>query len=146
MVEDLLAAVAADGFTVYCCGPKTAPNALLATYEWDSYTDLLTIRDFDRVTTARVPTRDPMDIFAPRVVVWAYEGPPQPALRALLELVHPAHPDAPTGEYPAPASLHIGRVQQRPMTIRPPSPRWAGVRAQRLATTMTTTPPVVIAP
>ena len=136
-IDDLLAEVAADGFTVYRCGPKTAPYALLATYEWDSYTDLLTIRDFDRVTTARVPTRDPVDIFAPQVVVWAYEGPPQPALRALLGLVHPAHPDAPTVEYPAPPSLHISRVQQRPMTIRPPSPRWAGIRATRLAAAIT---------
>lgn len=101
-MEDLLAEVAADGFTVYRCEPKTAPHALLATYEWDSYTDLLTILDFDRVATARVPTRDPVDIFVPEVVVWAYEGPPQPALRALLGLVHPAHPDAPTVEYPAP--------------------------------------------
>jgi len=49
--------VAADGFTLYCCAPKTAPNALVACYEWDQYAcvDLMTIRDFDRVTTARVP-------------------------------------------------------------------------------------------
>lgn len=43
-----------------------------------------------------------LDIFAPEVVVWAYEGPPQQALRALLTLVHPTHPDAPVAEYPAP--------------------------------------------
>ncbi len=133
-VEELLVDVAADGFTLYCCGPKTAPHALVATYEFDLYVDLLTIRDFDRVTTARVPTRDPVDIFAPQVVVWAYEGPPQLALRALLDLVHPEHPDAPIADYPAPASLHVPRAQQRPMTIRLPSPSRARVRAARLAT------------
>jgi hypothetical protein len=66
-VEELLVAVVADGFTLYCCGPKTAPNALVAFYEWDGCVDLLTIRDFDRVTMARVPTtRDAVDIFAPQ--------------------------------------------------------------------------------
>ena len=98
------------------------------------YVDLLTIRDFDRVTTARVPKRDGADIFAPEVVVWAYEGPPQQALRALLDLVHPAHLDAPTAEYPAPAGLLVARAKQRPMTIRPPLPSQARARADRLAT------------
>ena len=54
-VEELLIDVATDGFTVYCCGPKMAPNALVAAYAWEQYVDLLTIRDFSRVTTARVP-------------------------------------------------------------------------------------------
>ena len=136
-VEDLLADVAADGFTLYCCGPKSAPNALVACYEWRHYVDLLTIQNFDRVITARVPKRGTVDIFTPEVVVWAYEGPPRQTLRALLNLVHPGHPDAPTAGYPAPASLRIPRVQQRPLTIRPPSPAQAGVRAARLATAMT---------
>jgi hypothetical protein len=136
-VEQLLVDVVADGFVLYCCGPKTAPNAVVASYEWEHYVDLLTIRDFDRVTTARVPTRGGADIFAPEVVVWAYQGPPQQALRALLNLVHPAHPDAPTVDYPAPTSLHIPRAQQRPMTIQLPSPGHAGARAARLATAMT---------
>lgn len=83
-----------------------------------------------------VPTQGRVDIFAPDVVVWAYDGPPQRALRALLDLVHPAHPDAPTIDYPAPGSLHIPRAQQRPMTIRPPSPGKASVRAARLAAAM----------
>lgn len=136
-VEDLLVDVVADGFMVYCCGPKTAPNALIASYEWDDYVDLVTIRDFDRVTTARAPKRGEVDIFAPAVVVWAYEGPPQQALRALLELVHPSHPDAPIADYPAPAGLHVPRTRQRPMTIRLPAPGRTRARAERLATAMT---------
>lgn len=92
-----------------------------------------------------MPKRDRVDIFAPEVVVWAYEGPPQQALRALLELVHPAHPDAPVGEYPAPPGLHVPRAQQRPMAIQPLSPGRARVRAARLASAMTT-PPAVIVP
>jgi hypothetical protein len=71
-VEKLLVDVAADGFTLYCCGPKSAPNAQVACYEWDHYAcvDLLTFRDFHRVITARVPTQGTVDIFAPEVVVW----------------------------------------------------------------------------
>lgn len=138
MVEELLVDVAADGFTLYCCGPKTAPNALIAAYEWDHYVDLVTVHNFDRVTTARVPKQDTLNIFAPQVVVWAYEGPPQQALRALLDLVHPAHPDAPTADYPAPTGLQIPRTQQRPMTIRLPAPGRPRLRAQRLATALTT--------
>ncbi|MDQ3761018.1 MAG: hypothetical protein M3460_04765 [Actinomycetota bacterium] len=120
VVEGLLLDVVADGFAIYCCGPEVAPQALVSCYEWEQCLDLLTIRDFDRITTARVPARGRVDIFAPKVVVWAYEGAPQLALRALLDLVHPAYPDAPTAEYPAPAGLHVPRAQQRPMTIRLP--------------------------
>ena len=141
-VEELLVKVVTDGFTLYCCGPKDAPRALVACYEWAHYVDLLTVRDFERVITARVPTAGlPVDIFAPEVVVWAYEGSPQHAVRTLLELVHPAHPDAPTASYPAPARLWVPRAQQRPMTIQPPLPSRARMRAERLATAITT--PVV---
>lgn len=134
VVEELLVKVVTDGFTLYCCGPKDAPRALVACYEWTHYVDLLTVRDFERVITARVPTQGvPVDIFAPEVVVWAYEGPPEHAVRALLNLVDPAHPDAPRSEYPAPAGLHIPRARQRPMTIQPPLPSRARVRADRLA-------------
>ena len=131
-VERLLLDVVADGFVVYCCGPRAAPTALAASYEWDHYIDLVTIRCFDRVTAARIPKRGRVDVFAPEVVVWAYEGPAEHTLQALLNLVHPQHPDAPQVEYPAPRFLHVPRHEQRPMTIRFPSAVQAGVRAARL--------------
>jgi hypothetical protein len=133
-LEQLLVDVVADGFVAYCLGPRAAPWALLATYQWDDYVDLVTIRRFDRIITARVPAprHAHLDVFDPKVVVWAYEGPPQPALQALLNLLPPHHPDAPASIYPAPPALHIPRSEQRPMTIRVPSPR-ATTRAHRLA-------------
>ena len=136
-VERLLLDVMADGFTAYCCGPKAAPHALVAAYEWPQCIDLITIHDFERITAARAPKRGTIDIFAPEVVMWAYEGPPQWTLRVLLNLVHPQHPDAPHGEYPAPRCLQIPRAAQRPMTIRLPTPNHAGARARRLAAAMT---------
>ncbi|MGH3846253.1 MAG: hypothetical protein ACRDS0_33265, partial [Pseudonocardiaceae bacterium] len=97
--------------------------------------DLITIRDFNRITAARLPKRGDVDVFTPEIVVWAYEGTPQFTLRALLNLVHPQHPDAPHDEYPAPRSLHIRRAEQRPMTVRLPSPGLTEARARRLAPT-----------
>lgn len=137
-VQGLLLDVVTDGFVLYCCGRRADPTALVASYEWDHCVDLLIIRDFDRVTAARVPASDrrQVDVFEPETVVWAYEGPPQWALSALLNLVHPQHPDAPTVEYPAPPRLRIPRAQQRPLTIRPPSPGRADTRAARLAAAM----------
>ena len=138
-VERLLVDVVADGFIVYCCGPKAAPRALVASYQLKHYVDLLTIRCFDHVTTARIrtPERGRVDVFDPKAVVWAYEGPPQSALRALLDLPHPQHPHAPASTYPAPPSLHIPRAEQRPMTIQFPPPGRARRRATRLTTAMT---------
>jgi hypothetical protein len=137
-VEQLLRDVVADGFVLYCCGPRDAPRALVASYPWEGYLDLLTIRRFDRIITARVPDSpyDRADVFAPEVVVWAYEGPPQPALRALLGLLPPHHPDAPTHPYPAPPALLVPRAEQRPMTIQLPLPGRAGHRTARLAAQM----------
>lgn len=134
-VEQLLVDVVADGFVVYCCGPRAAPWALLAAYRWDDYVDLVIIRRFDRIIAARVPAprHAYIDVFDPKVVVWAYEGPPQPALQALLNLLPPHHPDAPASVYPAPPALHIPRSEQRPMTIHVPPPPRATTRAHRLA-------------
>lgn len=138
-VQRLLLDVVADGFVLYCCGPSAAPYALAASYQWDSYVDLVVIRRVDRVITARVPAppHSRVDVFTTEAVVWAYEGPPLWALRALLDLVHPQHPQAPVSAYPAPPSLHIPRAEQRPMTIRRPPPGRAGMRAARLAAAMT---------
>lgn len=118
VVERLLLDVVRDGFVVYCCGSRDAPTTLAASYEWDHCVDLVTIRDFDRITAARVPKLGRVDVFAPDVVVWAYEGSAECTLQALLNLVHPQHPDAPDVGYPAPPSLHVPRHEQRPMTIR----------------------------
>ena len=138
-VQQLLLEAVDDGFVRYCCGPKDAPFALVASYQWEDYVDLVTIQCFERITTARVPAprRRKIDVFAPETVVWAYEGPPQCALRALLDLLHPQHVNAPTGAYPAPPSLRIPPTQQRPMTIQLPSPSQAGARAARLAAKIT---------
>src|SRR3979409_2488376 len=54
-VERLLGDVVADGCVLYGGGPRAAPCALVASYQWEDYLDLLTIRRFDRIITARIP-------------------------------------------------------------------------------------------
>jgi hypothetical protein len=130
-IERLLLDVVADGFTVYCCGPRTAPTALAASYEWPNCIDHLTIRSWDQAAAARIPKLGEVDVFAPEVVVWSYEGGAEPTLRALLNLVHPQHPQAPATLYPAPRSLRLPRYEQRPMTIRLPPASRARARAAR---------------
>lgn len=131
-IERLLLDVVADGFTVYCCGPRTAPTALAASYEWADCVDHVTIRDWDRAAAARIPKLAEVDVFDPEFVVWSYEGGAEPTLRALLKLVHPQHPMAPATPYPAPRSLRLPRYEQRPMTIRLPQPSHARTRSARL--------------
>ena len=96
VVERLLLGVVHDGFVLYCCGGRAEPSALVASYEWEHHVDLVVIRGADRVTAARVLKGAGVDVFAPEVVVWAYQGCAEWALRALLDLVHPRHSDAPS--------------------------------------------------
>ena len=56
-VERLLSEVVADGFVVYCCGPRAAPFALVAAYQWDDYVDLVTIRCFTESPRPGFPHR-----------------------------------------------------------------------------------------
>lgn len=99
----------ADGFVLYCCGPRATPRALVASYQWQDYVALLTIRRFDRMITARIPAPQHarIDVFAPTRVVWPMKERPSRGLQALLSLVAPHHPQAPTSAYPARAGLHI---------------------------------------
>ncbi|MGH3994995.1 MAG: hypothetical protein ACRDSN_21335 [Pseudonocardiaceae bacterium] len=138
VVERLLLSVIQDGFVLYCCGGRAEPSALVASYEWGQYVDTVVIRGVDRVTAARVPKGAGVDVLVPEVVVWAYQGHAEWALWTLLDLVHPRHPEAPTVAHLAPRSLHVPRSEQRPLTIRLPSPARAGMRATRLTAAMTT--------
>ena len=98
----LLVDVVTDGFVLHCCGPKAAPFALVASYQWEDFVDLITIRRVDQITTARVPAprHGRIDLFAPTVVVWTYEGPPQCALRALFVWLTPGTPTLPPARTP----------------------------------------------
>ncbi len=108
------------GFTTYCCGDRHAPRVLVAVHDWgDRYVDVVNMRGADRVTAARLPKSDDLDIFAPHQAVWHYMGAVEPAVAALLRLPHPGHPDAPTTAYQAPLTLFVSSREQRPMTIKP---------------------------
>jgi hypothetical protein len=131
--DELLSEFSRDGFSLYLCGGRTQPTAIVGVYEWEDYLDIVNIRGENRVTAARVPRRENLDIFAPEAIVWFYQGNVDLTLKAILTLVHPDHPDAPLTTHAPPSDLHVPRVEQRPLTIRRADPHRAAARAVRLA-------------
>jgi hypothetical protein len=115
---DALASLVHAGFTHYYCGGLREPNAIIAAYAWEKYTDIVNIRGIDRVTAARVANYPGMDIFAPARAVWHYLGSVEWAIRAMLALVPPDHPEAPTAEYQAPLWLFVAAEEYRALTVR----------------------------
>ncbi|MGH3839553.1 MAG: hypothetical protein ACRDSF_28205 [Pseudonocardiaceae bacterium] len=118
---DAFAAIKAAGFTGYCCGDRHAPHVLVSAYDWGShgYIDVINIRGENRVTAARLPAYDGLDIFAPCRAVWHHIGDLAPSVTAILRLPPPGHPAAPTKTYPAPVTLFVASHEQRPMTVKP---------------------------
>ncbi|WIV57864.1 hypothetical protein [Amycolatopsis nalaikhensis] len=131
--EELLWEFARDGFSLYFCGGRSQPTIIVGAYEWEDYVDIVNIRGENRVTAARVPRRGEVDIFSPETIVWFYQGNVDLTLKAMLRLVHPEHPDAPTTEHPPPSDLHVPRAEQRPMTIRRADATRTAARAAKLA-------------
>lgn len=113
------AAMKKAGFTAYCCGDRRAPHVLVSAYDWDDYIDVINIRGINRVTAARLPKYDGLDIFAPSRAVWHYLGALEPAVAATLRLLPPHHPNAPTAIYLAPLTLFVASHEQQPMTVKP---------------------------
>lgn len=116
---EAFAAIKKAGFTVYCCGNRWAPHVLVSAYDWGGYLDVINIRGADRVTAARLPVYDGLDIFAPTRAVWHYLGVLEPTVAAMLQLPPPNHPDTPTMIYPAPLTLFVASHELRPMTVKP---------------------------
>lgn len=118
---EAFAAMKKTGFTHYCCGDRHAPHVLVSAYDWENsgYIDVVNIRGMDRVTAARLPKYDGLDIFAPTQAVWHYMGALEPTVAAMLRLPPPHHPDAPTIPYLAPLTLFVSTREQRPMTVKP---------------------------
>ena len=121
-VYDAFAAIKSSGFTLYCCGNRRAPHVLVCTLDRGGYMDVINIRGSDRVTAARLPTYDGLDIFAPTQAVWHYMGDLEAAVAAILHLPAPGQPDTPTSVYAAPVSLFVASSEQRPMTMKPGTP------------------------
>ncbi|SDH52590.1 hypothetical protein SAMN05192558_111238 [Actinokineospora alba] len=133
-IDDLLRAVVADGFTVYLCGGSDSPEAIVATYAWENHVDYVVIKDAHDVTAARSRQVRDWDVFTAESVVWSYHGHARWALRAILDLLPPDHPQAPDDEYPAPASLQVDESYLRKVSVRSPRPGLVARRAMRLRT------------
>ncbi|WP_156893669.1 hypothetical protein [Actinokineospora enzanensis] len=134
-IDDLLRAVVADGFTVYLCGGADQPEAIVATYAWEHHVDFVVIKDAHDVTAARARQTPDWDVFTAETVVWSYHGHARWALRAILDLLPPDHPDAPDEEYPAPTGIRLDADQLGGMSVRAPRPGLVARRAMRLRLT-----------
>jgi hypothetical protein len=90
------AALKKAGFTIYCCGDRHAPHVLVATYDWrNGYINVINIRGADRVTAARLPKYDGLDIFAPTKpcgTTWALFNPLWPRFCDCHLLTTGTHP------------------------------------------------------
>jgi hypothetical protein len=131
-IGDLSQELVDDGFTLYCCGSKDNPTALMASYEWDHHIDVITVRE-NVAAAARLPRSD-IEFYTnpPDFALWSYTGEPTKTIWELLKLPPPEHPDAPDGDFPTPPHLRVPRESQRPMAIRKPASGKAGARAERL--------------
>ena len=139
----LFEALVADGFTSCCCGPKDNPTAMIVFYEWPDHLDMITVPRNGPAAAARLvkpsgvraldDDRDPLVLNPPPTVIWAWVGPADMAIWALLDLPHPECPDAPVEEISTPEALRVPREQQRPMYIRMPDEGKKGARAARLS-------------
>jgi hypothetical protein len=135
LIDALFQALVNDGFIAYCCGPKDRPTAVICVYEWSEHFDVLTLRVDGPAAAARLVK--PADALNPPDTgddncVWAWVGEPDGAMWALLDLPHPARPEAPTELIRTPEALRISREEQRPMRVRVPDEGKAGTRAARL--------------
>lgn len=126
-VDKLLVEVVADGFTVIVAGTLDNPGLLAATYRWGPEVDAVFIVDPDDVLAVRTARAD---VGSP--VLWAYRGPIVPALRTLLDLQHPRHPDAPRTAITPAEAPRLPPLGPRPLVIRTPAARHQGARARRL--------------
>jgi hypothetical protein len=140
VVGGLFEALIGDGFTGYYCGPKDDPHAVIAVYEWPDHLDVITMPRKGPAAAARlakpavrVPDGEPNPLVLnpPTTALWAWVGPMDMAVWALLDLPHPECPNAPAAEIQTPAALSVPREQQRPMHIRVPDEEKASTRAVR---------------
>lgn len=140
----LFEALIADGFTRCRCGPnKDDPTALIVFYEWPDHLDMITVPRDGPSAAARLVKPSgvaavdnnpkPFVLNPPPTALWAWVGPVDQAIWALLELPHPDCPDAPAQEIPTPKALRVPREDQRPMVIRVPDKGKRSARAVRLS-------------
>lgn len=139
--QTLFEALVLDGFKRFCFGPEREPYALVASYEWDDYLDVITVRADGLTAAARLcKPADPLD--PPRTAVWTWvgfdedaDGPNTQAesgIWAMLDLSHPNDPDAPHSRVETPAALRIPPEHQKQMKMRQPVPGSVHARAARL--------------
>lgn len=106
---------------LYVFGPQHGPDLVAAVFQWPTSADVLLLRGEDDASAYRVPTFPDTDVFAPMLVSWQYHAAAVWALRAVLTIEPPGHPQAPSGVLRPEPLCSVPMEIRRPVTIRPTS-------------------------
>lgn len=134
-VTALLQQLTEDGFTFHSIGDVNGPDAVVGSYYWDDYVDLVTITGHDQVLAARAVRTEEFNVFNPELVVWTFQNEEDPGL-TLWALLHLRHPDLTTAlpaPFPAPDGMRLGEHVRGPVVVKLPSLARLDRRATRLA-------------
>lgn len=111
---------------VHYVGGSQTPHLIAFTFRWreSGCADVLLLRGEHDAAAYRTPDDDGhADILRPDLVCWSYEASAEAtaiwAMRAVLTIPPPTHPDAPCTLYSAPASCRVPGTEERPLVIRP---------------------------
>lgn len=86
------------GFALHrLCIDREHPDILIGTYHWGYKVDVVIVIDERHAHAYRVSTWLGEDVLAPKRVSWHQGSGAVPALRAVLSLPPPGHPEAPSG-------------------------------------------------
>lgn len=128
-LDDMMNELRARKWTLFTWGPRNGPHLVAGQYRWPDVIDTVLLRPNGLGCAYRCPAQVP-DPFRPDAVVFQFESTWLWALRMILIMDHPEHPDAPTClQDPIQACLVPGDLPE-PLVVRPLSqaPSMPGVR------------------
>lgn len=94
-LDDMMNELRARKWTLFTWGPQNAPYLVAGQYRWADVIDIVLLRPNGLGCAYRCPARVP-DPFRPDAVVFQFESTWLWALRMILIMDQPGHPDAPT--------------------------------------------------
>lgn len=117
-VDDLMNELRSRRWTLYKWGPEADPTLLVGQCYWPNAIDSVIIRPDGMGCAYRCPTAVP-DPFRPNAVMFQWAGASLWALRTILALEPPDHPNAPVHLHTPIAECSIPADLPRPFVMRP---------------------------
>ncbi|MFE0023605.1 hypothetical protein [Amycolatopsis sp. NPDC059021] len=116
-------------WTLYFFGvADSQPRGLAASWCWDSFADVVIVRDATAASAFRAVLLPDTDLLNPQMVCWQFHGDPVTAIDTLLALPEPGSPGAPVRASAAGPRCSVPLGWPRPQ-ILPPEDESAGDRS-----------------